>query len=232
MSGFIQSSAGSAAHSCLMHLHTHCEALGFEYSAFGRCLPVPVTRPRKAIYSNFPDSWQRHYQASGYVDIDPTLTHGLRSSAPAIWNEEFFAGARQLWDDAQPYGLCHGVVQPRHEPGGAYSVLVLARSHTPITPGELEVKGPSLQWLAHWAHTKIPQSGEIDRLGPEDIELTGREVEVLRWTADGKTALDIAGFMGVSERTVNFSINAATIKLNASNKTSAAVRAALLGLLW
>ncbi|MCM5679129.1 helix-turn-helix transcriptional regulator [Schlegelella sp. S2-27] len=70
------------------------------------------------------------------------------------------------------------------------------------------------------------------RLLPEiDVKLSEREVEVLRWTADGKTSNDVADILGISERTVNFHINNAMIKLGASNKTAAAVRAAVLGLL-
>ncbi len=55
---------------------------------------------------------------------------------------------------------------------------------------------------------------------------------MLRWTADGKTSAEIAEIMAVSERTVNFHVNSAVSKLGASNKTSAVVRAAMLGLMW
>ena len=54
----------------------------------------------------------------------------------------------------------------------------------------------------------------------------------VRWTAEGKTSADIAEFLRISERTVNFHVNAAVAKLGAANKTSAAVRAAMLGLIW
>ena len=56
--------------------------------------------------------------------------------------------------------------------------------------------------------------------------LTEREIDVLRWTADGKTSAEIAEIMCISERTVNFHVNNVVAKLGACNKTSAAVRAA------
>lgn len=53
----------------------------------------------------------------------------------------------------------------------------------------------------------------------------------MRWTAAGKTAAEISAIMNLSARTVTFHIGNAVKKLNARNKTEAAVRAAVLGLL-
>jgi LuxR family quorum-sensing system transcriptional regulator SolR len=61
--------------------------------------------------------------------------------------------------------------------------------------------------------------------------LTSREIEVLKWTADGKTSADISSLLDVSENTVNFHVKNAVFKLRANNKTAATVRAAMLGLL-
>jgi LuxR family transcriptional regulator, quorum-sensing system regulator SolR len=61
--------------------------------------------------------------------------------------------------------------------------------------------------------------------------LTAREVEVLRWTAEGKISMDISDILGITERTVNFHIGNCMRKLGATSKTSAAVQAALWGLL-
>ena len=60
---------------------------------------------------------------------------------------------------------------------------------------------------------------------------TDREIEVLRWTADGKTASEIADILNISERTANFHIANVITKLNAPNKTAAVIRAGMLGML-
>ena len=68
----------------------------------------------------------------------------------------------------------------------------------------------------------------MPKLLPEvNATLFNHEIAVLRWTADGKTANDISCILKISENTVNFHINNVITKLNASNKTSAA----MLGLL-
>jgi DNA-binding CsgD family transcriptional regulator len=60
--------------------------------------------------------------------------------------------------------------------------------------------------------------------------LTLREVEVLKWSAEGKTAAEVAIILDLKLRTVNFHIGSAIRKIGVNNKTSAVVHAALHGL--
>lgn len=64
------------------------------------------------------------------------------------------------------------------------------------------------------------------------VELTARERESLQWSAAGKTYVEIGKIMHVDERTVKFHLVNAMRKLNATNKTEAAVKATILGLLF
>lgn len=61
--------------------------------------------------------------------------------------------------------------------------------------------------------------------------LTLREVEVLRWSAEGKTAAEVAVILDLKLRTVNFHIGSAIRKIGASNKISAVVQASRSGVL-
>lgn len=72
----------------------------------------------------------------------------------------------------------------------------------------------------------------LKQMVPEaSVRLSKQEREVIWWTAEGKTTAEISVIMGLSVRTVTFHIGNVVKKLNASNKTAAAVRAAVLGLL-
>ncbi len=62
-------------------------------------------------------------------------------------------------------------------------------------------------------------------------KLTKREVEILRWTAQGKSSEEIANLLHLSVNTINYHIKKSIAKLDAPNKTAAAVKAAVLGLL-
>lgn len=64
-----------------------------------------------------------------------------------------------------------------------------------------------------------------------DYSLTDRELEALTWVARGKSSIDIAVLMNVSERTVNFHVNNVIRKLGVATRVQAAIRCALLGLI-
>jgi len=59
-----------------------------------------------------------------------------------------------------------------------------------------------------------------------EVKLTEREVEVLTWSAKGKTSDEIALILNLSKRTVDFHIDNAKEKLGASTRTHAVVKAA------
>ncbi|WP_460045592.1 helix-turn-helix domain-containing protein [Pseudomonas sp. S2_H01] len=59
--------------------------------------------------------------------------------------------------------------------------------------------------------------------------LTLREAEILKWSAEGKTAAEVAMILDLKLRTVNFHIGTAIRKMGVTNKTSAVVQAALHG---
>ena len=61
--------------------------------------------------------------------------------------------------------------------------------------------------------------------------LSEREIEALKWTADNKSAQDIAEILLLSKNTVDFHIKNSIRKLNVPNKTAAVVRAVLMGMI-
>jgi DNA-binding NarL/FixJ family response regulator len=63
-------------------------------------------------------------------------------------------------------------------------------------------------------------------LWPRTVELTDREIETLTWAARGKTSSEIAIILGLTKRTVDFHIDNARLKLNATSRMHAAVKAA------
>lgn len=59
--------------------------------------------------------------------------------------------------------------------------------------------------------------------------LSRREIEVLKLSADGKTAYEIARILNLSERTVNFHVHRAIEKLGVNNKMAAVMVAVRSG---
>jgi len=108
-------------------------------------------------------------------------------------------------------------------------MLSLARSSEPLTAAEMRAKDLLLQWLVNKAHRAFCRllGGPLAGIEP----LTKRQVEVLRWTSDGKTSNDIAVILCISKPTVDFHLKNAMARLGAATKSSAAALASRLGLL-
>jgi LuxR family quorum-sensing system transcriptional regulator SolR len=207
-------------------------SMGFEYCSFGMKAPVPLTAPRATWCSNYPLAWQRRYDQMGYIRIDPTVGHALVSDEAVLWSDVLFASCPQLRAEAIRHGLVHGWAQPRRDARGMVSLFTVARADPAISPAEQAEKSERLKWLSFVCHEGMLKVwGELLQDGVA-VPLSDREIEVLRWTCDGKTADDIAQILRISEATVNFHVRNACAKLGTSNKTAATVRAALMGLLW
>jgi LuxR family transcriptional regulator len=142
-----------------------------------------------------------------------------------------FAEAPQLWAEARSHGLRVGWAQSSLDGHGVGGLLTLARSHDEILPAELDANEIKMRWLVNMAHTALSRRLSPQLMGRPSSPLTPREVEVLQWTADGKTAGEISDILNVSEHTVTFHMGNALRKLGSSNKTAAVVKAAVLGLL-
>ncbi len=205
--------------------------LGFDYCAYGLRAPYPFSQPRTVMINNYPDHWQARYRDRGYLAVDPTVQHALRSLQPLVWSDSLFARTPELWEEARAAGLAFGWAQPCRDATGVSGMLTLARSAEALHATELADKQMEMIWLAQSAHVGMARS-VVPRLLPEmRAKLSAREIEMLRWTAEGKTSSEIADLANISKRTADFHLNNATAKLNAANKTAAAIMAAVLGLL-
>ncbi|MGZ9711449.1 LuxR family transcriptional regulator [Glaciimonas sp. GNP009] len=205
--------------------------LGFDYCAYGMRMPLPISQPKLVMLNNYSRAWKQRYFEQNYLMTDPTIAHGMRSSMPLVWSEEIGVKSRPFWEDAHAHGLGVGWAQSCHDTRGVGGLLSLSRSDEALSLKELHHITSNLTWLTHTAHEGLTRL-LVPKLMPEAVaRLTAREVEVLRWTADGKTSSEVGHIMNIAERTVNFHITNTLIKLGAANKTGAVIKAAILGLL-
>ncbi|MCC0036587.1 MAG: autoinducer binding domain-containing protein [Hoeflea sp.] len=122
------------------------------------------------------------------------------------------------------FDLTMGVYFPVHDTHGLRHAVSFMGDRDPLSAEELST-------LSLFASMLIEQ---ISRISMADHAaksvLNDREVEILRWTAEGKTSPEIARITGLSEHTVNHYATIATKKLGCSNRTQAVVYAIRLGL--
>jgi DNA-binding CsgD family transcriptional regulator len=86
-----------------------------------------------------------------------------------------------------------------------------------------------LQMISVHLFNRLAEIGAAWKSG--QVVLTDREIQCLSWTAAGKTSLEIAEILGLSEHTVNHYLNQVTRKLEAVNRTQAVVKAIRRGLI-
>lgn len=204
--------------------------LGFDYCAYGMRPPWPITSPKLILMNNYAPEWQQRYADQGYLAVDPTVQHGMRSVLPLVWTDEVFKDCREFWEEARGHGLNVGMAQSSYNAMGVGGLLTLARSHDPLSAAELRENALKVQWLTQYATEGMTRLVNASKEA-EPPTLTAREVEVLRWTAEGKTSSEVGQIMTISERTVNFHINNSLVKLGAVNKTALVIKAAMLRLL-
>ncbi|MDR2852722.1 MAG: autoinducer binding domain-containing protein [Burkholderiaceae bacterium] len=204
--------------------------LEFQYVAYGFQALLPLSKPKVILLNNYPQFWKDRYAQAGYIQIDPTIIHGRRSQEPILWTDQVFAEAPNLWNEARAHGLKVGWAQSSLDGLGAGGMLTLARSCQCLTRRELDAKQLKMRWLVQVTHFTISRLLRRNSITGAPA-LSDRELEILKWSADGKSAQDIADILKLSKSTVDFHIKNCIVKMKVPNKTAAVVSAALLGLL-
>jgi DNA-binding CsgD family transcriptional regulator len=109
----------------------------------------------------------------------------------------------------QGLGYATGVRDPREAAASFFCFQGLARSRR--TEEILALVVP---------HLHVALRG-VARAAPDSTPLTGRETEILRWVAQGKTTWAISEILSISERTVKFHVANAVRKLDATTRAHA-----------
>jgi LuxR family transcriptional regulator, activator of conjugal transfer of Ti plasmids len=174
------------------------------------------------------------YAGAGFMRVDPIVSEVRRSGRPVAWDawKRYSASERQpqrqLWDCVLSLGYRTGVSVPVHCPQGAFGNLAcISSSRQPLT---------ALRERSDWVTVLATLAANVyhEQFGDPEVEppeLTERELDCLAWTARGKTAWETGKILRISARTVNFHVQNAMHKLNATTKHQAAYRAYRLGLL-
>jgi DNA-binding CsgD family transcriptional regulator len=220
-------------------LHTDTTAIaremGFEHFLYGVQVNTSLTRPYRFILSCYPEAWRKHYDAEGYANIDPTVSHCARTSIPIIWKNEIFKGRKEarVRSEAKDSGLVSGASFSVHGGRGEVAMLSLATSReSREAQDDIVAMMGQAQLLTCYLHEAVQRI--VLSKGPvplKKINLTEREKECLLWAAEGKTGWEIANIVSISERTVTFHLQNASQKLGVVNRRQAISRALSMGLI-
>lgn len=211
-------------------LQDYIQSLGFDFFAFFIQHRVPFTRPRVYLHDTYPEAWIKRYKERNYYAIDPVLQCCLRAGKGVEWTPELFCSAKEMWQEAGNFGLLSGFSCSAMASNRAVGILSIG-SHRPFITDcrqvELEVK---LHFLAEQSLCLLERLND-EALMVQGNDFSQRELEILKWTAEGKTSQEISLILSISEHTVNFYQKNMKKRFNVSNKTQIACYAAAIGVI-
>jgi DNA-binding CsgD family transcriptional regulator len=183
---------------------------------------------------NTPSGFEEIFRDSSQGQHDPVMQHCKRHSRPIMWDQTTYVkgGVGEMWEEQAQFGLRSGVAMALHLPEGKHFFLGVDRPDPlPTQAGALTRLVADLQLFAVHAQEAALRVLLPPALVPEMPALTPRELEVLRWTMDGKTAWEVGNILGITERTAVLHANNAMHKLGCATKHQAVLKALRLGLI-
>jgi LuxR family transcriptional regulator, quorum-sensing system regulator SolR len=195
------------------------EALGFDYWHYERANYKHYAQPESFVVGDLPTSWleRERLQDPSRLSLQAAKQrlHFVCLPPVDIWGVKSKTSETSGWSQLV-----------RGSDGATLGIFSLVRRQPLLTRQEITDKAASIYWLAHRLHDKIT---EFDLL---TLRISSVERDIMRWTADGKSTAEIAAILEMKERTVTFRISNVMTRMGVQNKTAAAVRLAVSGLLF
>ncbi|MFT6675346.1 MAG: LuxR family transcriptional regulator [Sulfitobacter sp.] len=184
------------------------------------------------LVSGYPEEWVCQYMEASLSLIDPMPDLAARLGRPFLWSE--ISALANLTQDQQHYmklraasDLGEGVALQVYGPNTRNALFCLGfGGTTPLLSAEAIFELQCAGQIAHLRYCTIS--------GPQEttpVDLSPRELEVLRWIARGKSNSVIADILGISRHTVDTMTRRMFDKLDVNDRTTAAVRGLGSGLL-
>jgi DNA-binding CsgD family transcriptional regulator len=209
--------------------------LGFGIISGALVVEHGVGRVSTFHLGNTPQAFQSTFESTDVGKRDPVMRRLKRLSAPFVYDQSTYVNeeAADLWEMQALFGYKTGIAMALHMPGGKHFVMGVDRDQ-PLPGDDVMVTRmmADLQLLAvHAQETAIrllvPHTAEMQYLP----RLTVREIEILKWTAEGKSGWAVGQILNISEHNVKYHIKRILMKLGVGSKHQAAAKAKALGLL-
>ncbi len=183
--------------------------------------------------------WAARYSAKNYFAVDPIFQEDapyFRNDAGGVVRDlaedaKACPAVAELLQDAEKHGLGNLLIgvsarNPKGAPGCTLFTFDLPEGEERAAfVARLRPRLLSLSGTIHASICGCKDAGAVANL------LTPREVDCLRWAANGKTDGEIAEILSIARWTVVTYLQNAKIKLNCSNRTSAVATALSLGII-
>lgn len=179
------------------------------------------------------DKINESYREMGYAQHDPAARYALTTGKPFNVDQlpeltSFSRLEAKVYHTLQEIGATNMLILPVFGPGTAHGLFALG---FPSEPGLLSrLNWAELQAVAQLVHLRtiaLQPDGTRTLANP----LSERELEILRWVAQGKSNSVIADILEIASATVDTYLRRIFEKLEVTDRTAAAVRGVSYGLI-
>lgn len=186
--------------------------------------PVYLAEGMVAL-SDLSEAWVRHYMAHHHQHNDPVLRASMSQTLPVVWGPDFLAGERssgedRMMADADVWGLRYGITVTVRSISGTLGMLSMTAPEA--VPDDGGTTACAFHLIAIHQHEHVQAHLSAEECRP--IMLSRRELDVLMWSSEGKTAGEIAEILDITTRTVNAHLGSAMRKLGVYSKVHAVAR--------
>ncbi|MFN3550148.1 MAG: LuxR C-terminal-related transcriptional regulator [Mesorhizobium sp.] len=181
---------------------------------------------RQLVLTSFSRDLIRNYERALLASGSRALAVARDTVRPFIWDRHCPRGratpaglddAREVLSKA---GVTMGVTLPVAGRGGDRGLVMLGGDRSAPAVEETAI----LNLFANGLFDRIVSIHNEERY-TRDFRLTLRERQCLMWTSAGKTTVEIAGILQLSEHTVNQHVASCIQKLGAANRIQAVAKA-------
>lgn len=222
-----KTNASSDADTAFQHLEKSLSSIGIDKVLYSLMTDFSDLNQKAGhgIFRNYPDDWMSYYVENSYEDVDPVRQYLMRSDQAFEWDtlDKRMPLTKQqlkLMNQASETGLTKGIGLGIH--CSKHEVVGMGFASTE----NIKVSKTHLSWiqaLSQQFHTVYTALNTTQN--NEYICLSARQKEILCWTAEGKSAIDIADILGISDRTVRQHREVICKKLNCYNMVVAVTKA-------
>lgn len=187
---------------------------------------------RVLIQSTLPSEFVREFDHRRFLPRCPSTPALFSTMLPQTWTLDTFeadCGMALPQDIARlmrDFGLATTVAMPLHSLEGERFLLRFDGQRKPVERDELN----EFAMIALHAFDVFEKLRRTERFALPS-PLSTRELEVVRWTAQGKTSVEIGRILSLSDHTINAHMTNAIKKLDCVNRTQLVAKAIRLGLI-
>lgn len=188
--------------------------------------------PKVVVVGNTPPALIEAGRNPALLARDPVTERLKKSSLPFAYDQKFYsdAGAGDLWEEQARFGYKEGICVALHLPEHRH-FLIGVDGDNPLPPPDEHLSRLMADLQLFAVHA---QSAAVRLLMPSAEEpqpqLSARELEILKWTMEGKSASVVAEILGLSRHTITYHLASVLRKFGVATKHQAVLRAIEMGM--